>query len=244
MSLEETVVAALPWWGGRQHSSSGKLSSLLFVPQPRFISREATGASICWTQSRRAHSASGAPGNNAWGPLVKTAEGPCFVTGATWVLCAIVEGDVTMKPWPPMCIWFEEILEYGISTPSIKMMYICPQSDVIWHLWCMAAHRSQRCCSASLLCWGAKMSPSNLTSSDFRDSVRLATSSVITISHTTGISSSWSPLNLPYCYPTWPHRRGKPKRTAVWKVGGNNHCRIAFNQRLKWGWLEASPHAD
>jgi len=51
-------------------------------------------------------------------------------------------------------------------------------------------------------------------------------------------------LNLPYRYPTWPHGCRKPKWTTVLNVDGNNHCRIAFNQRLKWGWLEASPHAD
>lgn len=51
--------------------------------------------------------------------------------------------------------------------------------------------------SLSLLCSGVKMSPSNLTSSDFRDNIRCA-SSVITVLPTTGCYSSWPPLNLPY----------------------------------------------
>lgn len=39
MSLEETIVAVLPWCGGRQHSCIGKLFSLFFVSRPPFIYR-------------------------------------------------------------------------------------------------------------------------------------------------------------------------------------------------------------
>lgn len=59
-------------------------------------------------------------------------------------LCPIIEGDVMMKLWAPMCISFEEKLALTCKhaarkyTNGIKIMYICPQSELISGLWCIA----------------------------------------------------------------------------------------------------------
>jgi len=134
------------------------------------------------------------------------------------------------------CVWTQ-------SNAHGKNVHTHTLTHLVSHI-CVTQCPSPLHCSLSLLCWRVNMSLSNLTSSDLRDNIRSAMSSMITVLPTTSRYSSRPSLNLPYCYPTWPHRCSKPKWTTVSKVDSNNHCRIAFNQRLKWGWLEASPHAD